>query len=605
MPNIDITQLVSSAKVDKKVVIPAIVGWNRLEPRPRTAEFDRSLKAEIRDPLWMLTRQWQMGEFKGDDAGSPVNAQLLTEETMLNRYAVKEGDAVLHDDSIPLEARVERESIPDSLQLKIQVSAQFFRILSKETFISDPSSLIRTRYEVKLPADTEHKARILCNSQSMQLYEQARLRSIDGYQLLADIGNNNYSTWLSDAATGIAPADRAVLEKAGKALAAWFTRLYSQPLPSEEQAWAYSYLEYQFKCSAPAGSSMQTIISAEQYASGHLDWYSFDIDKQDKKLEDKQGETITDPPVAEKLLSFIPSPVSFPGMPNARYWEMEEGKTNFGAINANTNDLAQLLFAEFGLVTGNDWFVLPYNMKAGTICSIKGLIVTDTFGDRTLVRAAGEGADDDWKSWHLYNMSVSGTGGNADNKLIVIPATAKVMESEPLEKVNLIRDEVANMVWAVESMITHASGIAANGFEAASELSAYFAKGYSPASTQLPGTVKYTLGTSVPENWIPFISLHTGSSNRQIQLQRAAMPRTVDGSNTVIKPRTSILQGIDPYYIHEEEVSRSGTIITKTYQRTRWNNGRVVLWLGRRVNNGRGEGSSGLTFDKIEAHTNS
>ena len=50
--------------------------WNRLEGRPRTVEFDRALRAEVRDALWMLTRQWQLGEFRGDDAGSPVLAQL-------------------------------------------------------------------------------------------------------------------------------------------------------------------------------------------------------------------------------------------------------------------------------------------------------------------------------------------------------------------------------------------------------------------------------------------------------------------------------------------------------------------------------------------------
>ena len=43
---------------------PAIVYWNRLEGRPRKEKIDRTLKAEVRDPLWMLCRQWQVGEFK-------------------------------------------------------------------------------------------------------------------------------------------------------------------------------------------------------------------------------------------------------------------------------------------------------------------------------------------------------------------------------------------------------------------------------------------------------------------------------------------------------------------------------------------------------------
>ena len=46
--------------------------WNRLEGRPRTIELERALRAEVRDALWMLTKQWQMGEFRGSDAGSPI-----------------------------------------------------------------------------------------------------------------------------------------------------------------------------------------------------------------------------------------------------------------------------------------------------------------------------------------------------------------------------------------------------------------------------------------------------------------------------------------------------------------------------------------------------
>ena len=40
---------------------PTVTLWNRLEGRPRTRGFDRALRAEVRDALWMLTRQWQIG----------------------------------------------------------------------------------------------------------------------------------------------------------------------------------------------------------------------------------------------------------------------------------------------------------------------------------------------------------------------------------------------------------------------------------------------------------------------------------------------------------------------------------------------------------------
>ena len=55
---------------------PTTVFWNRLEGRPRRDDFSRALRAELRDPLWLLTRQWQTGEFIGEDAGSPVTAKI-------------------------------------------------------------------------------------------------------------------------------------------------------------------------------------------------------------------------------------------------------------------------------------------------------------------------------------------------------------------------------------------------------------------------------------------------------------------------------------------------------------------------------------------------
>jgi hypothetical protein len=112
----------------------------------------------------------------------------------------------------------------------------------------------------------------------------------------------------------------------------------------------------------------------------------------------------------------------------------------------------------------------------------------------------------------------------------------------------------------------------------------------------------------VPENWIPFIPVHVPGDNREIQLQRASLPRILDGDPDPparVKPRTVLMrEGLDaptpaPYFVHEEEVSRAGTHLTQNYERTRWTDGRVYTWLRVRRGTGRGEGSSGLAFDQI------
>jgi hypothetical protein len=115
--------------------------------------------------------------------------------------------------------------------------------------------------------------------------------------------------------------------------------------------------------------------------------------------------------------------------------------------------------------------------------------------------------------------------------------------------------------------------------------------------------------TTVPENWIPFVAMHVPGDVRETQLQRAAMPRLLDGpaagATELVRPRTSLLrEGLDhpspePYYVFEEEVTRAGAQVSLAFQRTRWRQGRVVVWLSARRQTGRGEGTSGLAFDQI------
>ena len=52
----------------------AFIPQFRLEGRARDADNDDSLAMRTADPLWMLGRQWQFGEFEGEDNGSPIGA---------------------------------------------------------------------------------------------------------------------------------------------------------------------------------------------------------------------------------------------------------------------------------------------------------------------------------------------------------------------------------------------------------------------------------------------------------------------------------------------------------------------------------------------------
>src|SRR6185503_11184007 len=92
-------------------LFPTITTWNRLEGRPRRADFDRALKAEVRDALWMLTKQWQIGEFEADDAGSPVLAKVRMRTAPVTKYRPAAAATEPLEAKVPLEVKVEQRTL--------------------------------------------------------------------------------------------------------------------------------------------------------------------------------------------------------------------------------------------------------------------------------------------------------------------------------------------------------------------------------------------------------------------------------------------------------------------------------------------------------------
>jgi hypothetical protein len=303
-------------------------------------------------------------------------------------------------------------------------------------------------------------------------------------------------------------------------------------------------------------------------------------------------------------------------MPDPRWWAFEDGRTNLGDVRADTTDLARLLFVEFALVYGNDWFTIPCDLPVGTVTKIEGLSVTNVFGERLWIEAAGRGLDDDWARWSMFTLDIAGVAPEAADTSLYLPSTVPVTsESQPLEDVMLLRDEIANLVWGVERIVPLATGVGRRGSEAAAETLALRTRlvhdgaggpALPPPAPAAP--VSYLVETTVPESWIPFVAVHVPGDVRETQLQRAAVPRLIEGDPAPpvkVRPRTSLLRvGLDespavPYFVHEQEVPRAGTQISIAYQRTRWRDGRAVLWLAAHRQTGRGEGSSGLAFDQL------
>jgi hypothetical protein len=600
---------------------PSVTTWDRLEARPRTIAFDRALRAEVRDPLWMLAKQWQMGEFRGTDAGSPVYAKLMIDTTQLTKYQPDGQATQAFEYNVPLEAKVERRAIPltaagrpMSLDLRLAMGRQWLAMISgigpyRQAFIG--------AYPITAPDPADKQDADRCAQPEVwQVFSAVAGRAMDGgalySYLTADPAHHAY-----DGIAAVTPGDYLAIDEQAADFVTWFGRLLTQPAAGDD-AWIPPRLEYQFAASAPLLSppGAEKVYVADEYYQGTLDWYSVDVDPG-AALGAVPGSGTTGLP-ADAPRTMIPVPVSFAGMPNTRWWAFEDSKTNFGDIDASTTDLAKLMFLEFALIYSNDWFTIPYTLPAGAIATISGFVVSNTFGDRLWITPAGSGADDASQRWSMFTVNTAGGGDiAADTSLLLMPTVSKIQEGPLTEDVWLVRDEVANMVWAVEKTVPLASGDSKPGLETARQTLAFYQAQLAQSGVQpLPpppppaasAAVRYSVMTTVPENWIPFVPVHVDGDNREIQLQRAALPRILDGDPdppVKVQPRTTLMrQGLDqvppqPYFLHEEEVSRAGTRVMQAYQRTRAIDGRVYTWLRVLRQTGRGEGASGLAFDQI------
>lgn len=562
--------------------LPTVTAFNRLEASPRSTDFTRSLRAEVRDAMWMITRQWQLGEFQGEDAATPVGARILSVQRQVDRASIGTGPVQPYDDSMPIETRVEREHLIGDLGLAVEIARSFWK-LSPDVVAANRRALI-DEYPLTFVPDANDYA-------GTQLSAAANTRWWNGYAMYLDMvtagvtpPRSRFQDWL-DAEGTISSGDKTTLDGLAAGLIAWFERTYSQP-DSSENAWKTRQLEYGFSVATPP--AQQAVLVADEYYQGRVDWYSFDLDtRQSMPIPDETVPAAS--PDDEVLSSFIPTPIGFKGMPNPRFWQMEENQTDFGAIGTSATGLLHLVFAEFGLIYSNDWFMLPFPMPFNTLCGVEGIVVTDVFGVETLIRPAGQSQGTTWHRWSMFQNVDRANGAQTASSFYLASSITHLLESDPIEQVNFLRDEAAKMVWAVEEIVPSAAAGGVRGNE--------LAIGAPPPPAVVPAgsaAIRYVAGTTVPINWIPFLPVHLSGSTSEIQLQRARMPAAPP-------PRGRLLSEVPPpFFINEEEVPRAGVVVERTWQRARWTSGQTYLWLGRSKQAGRGEGASNLKFDQLD-----
>jgi hypothetical protein len=582
--------------------VASITTWTRIEPHARTDDLDLGLRlrlrAELADPLWLLGTQWVLGELRGEDAGSPVVVQVDGEAAALCRWRPgREGTAADLPAGVPLETVVEREPVfpvAGSTQpfadrrLAAEAGLHFLRLLDLHVRPPAQAQLYRQRYlHWYAMAAASAVERAAFDPATLRFLAVMAGRAPDGGRLFADL---RQALAPERGGTGRLPADPQIgagdVPAVLAAVADWFTwceALVSVPAAGVT-AWEADRLEYAFAVAATT-SAGEVVLEAPEYSQGRLDWHAFQ--RGDGSLGAGTSGLPGPIPITRTV---VPAPVGYPGMPAARWWELEDAAVDFGLIDAGPTDLARLLLVEFATVSGDDWYTIPVgDVPLGSVVRITALRITDTFGDH--ITASPFRENQSGGAFRLFQP----TDRREDRRdLLVLPACVLAsLESAPLEDVAFIRDELANMGWAVERTVASATGRPLARQQANSEPQAAEPPDGAPQSQ---AQLSYKLMTPVPEFWIPLVPTPDGGSRR---LTLAALRRLLpDGSLEPIRPSGRILQpATHPPHFFDSEIPPVGVRVTRTWQLARDSAGFTHLWVGRQKRTAVREPSPGLRFD--------
>ena len=611
--------------------MPSITTWTRLEPQSRTSAMDQGLQAKVHDPLWLLARQWQFGEFQAEDAGTPVSARLRGQLAAIGRYhagTLGDGSVTGHpyNGQVPLETLVEAESLTQTFHpgRAIEAGLHFMRLL-KAHGVGQYRSAYQTQYP--LPEVTSEAYQ---DGDSRRYLRVMTGRAINGQQLFADLsralhlptgigGFPNPPTEIGGGGfpnppTGIgglprvpsiAAGDAAAILAAAESWLSWYSNRFDQPQPDHE-AWISERMEHTFAVSVPTPTEEAVYVSHE-YHGGRLDWYHFN-QNQHIGLGGPVGEHQTTPCIR----TVMPGSISFQGMPDARWWTFEDAQLNLSTLSAGPEDLGRMLLLQYALAYSDDWFIMPVEMEIGKRLDIQSLVVTDTFGVRTLIRPFSE-VDGATGSWRMFTHTLEDLEESdalpAANHLFLPPVLATSLHGVAIEEIHLLRDEMANMAWAVEAKVENARGQSNNRHE-----STLIQRGEnavsSPPNAETPDTsipneaeLLYTLMTDVPAHWVPLVPIQDPNT-QSLKLHRGRMLMYQGEQLVDLPPWGRLLTPNTSLKLEEEEVGRDGAQVIRRYQATRWHDGTIHLWMGRQKQIGRGEGWSGLRFDGVEPNSN-
>lgn len=534
--------------------------WIRLHPESTDDTLATSVQARMHDPLWLFGRQWQFGEIRHDAGATPVDVRVEGMSSPLMRMrggpvAATGSSIAIETMQVPLEALVEREAIPerglDNLRLRTEAGLHLVRML-RRAGLPDRVAFWVGESPFVVPAG--------------ELDDETRgwLEMVEGR--VPDGGGLAKAIRARLAAGGSTPPIAAEEATVLRAWVTWSAARFARPA-SGASTWDPEHIEYAFGV-AGMGATGEVVLSAPEYVEGRLEWYDFE------QAAGSLGATGQGTP----RRSFrIPAPLDFAGMPNPRFWTFEDPGVRFDTLEMLSNaetppSPATLMVLDFALSYSDDWFLIPVALEAWSIFEPTAIAITDVFGDTTLAQPPGG-------RWNMFRLE-SHVASAGLSHLFLAAAPIEANEGTPIEEVHFLRDEIANVAWAVERVTPHPVG---HGVEPPPQ--------DVQANVPTPPGLTWTLTPPPPPgHWFPLLPLTIG------RLALGSLWNVRDQ-----KPAGRVLGDLrGARRLHQEEVPPEGVQVVRRWQSARAGNGSLHFWVGRSKTPRQTEIAPAIRFDVVE-----
>ncbi len=516
---------------------------------PSTVET--GLAARIHDPLWMLTRQWQFGEFAAQDAGSPALVNFQGTSQLINAWRPRGAtDWVNYDPTAtPLDVAVEAEAHTDGDDelLRAELGAHFRALLADSGQLHDFSAQLSG---MALPVDPIDDSTV---------------------GLIPAVGGTVPDPDGLDLANGSGGFAQEGIQAVADQWSRWRDQITEDHNPD-----CFDSNRFEHAAELSVGG---VVLRADSYLGDGFDWYCLDVDPDTLAALAAAPYKFTDE-------TALPSVVRYSGLPADRFWEMEDAQIDLGAAEVTALDTGRLLLISFATVYGNDWFLAPLEVPVGSLTTLDLMLVRDVFDRQHVINRAGR----DDPSWSMFTLDSSDSGDSASEwastGLLMVPCTGG-QSGQPLEHVGLTRDELANLGWAVQHRVTDSRGRLVDCRDR-------WLKVMPPA--EQPRQPTYRVQTVVPDYWFPLVPI--ALSPGLIHFTRGQIAAPDPGSPEPPSQAPGRLIA-DMSWLHEEELPREGATVVRRPVLARWFDGSWYRWIRREKSAGTGESSSGLLFDSV------